>query len=42
MPKEKAKVTQNDIMIKRINTSRFSTQSLGSQVQKYGTTCHQI
>ena len=28
MPKEKEKVRQNEIIIKRINTSRFSTQSL--------------
>ena len=29
-PKENAKVRQNDIIIKRINTSRFGTQSLRS------------
>ena len=41
-PKENAKVRQNDIIVKRINTSRFGTQSLRSLVSKYGTTCHQI
>ena len=29
-PKENAKVRQNDIIVKRINTSRFGTQSLRS------------
>ena len=29
-PKENAKVKQNDIIVKRINTSRFGTQSLRS------------
>ena len=29
-PKENAKVRQNDIKVKRINTSRFGTQSLTS------------
>ena len=29
-PKEKAKVRKNDIIVKRINTSRFGTQSLRS------------
>ena len=42
LPKENAKVRQNDIIVKRINTSRFGTQSLRSLVSKYGTTCHQI
>ena len=30
LPKENAKVRQNDIIVKRINTSRFGTQSLRS------------
>ena len=41
-PKENSKVRQNDIIVKRINTSRFGTQSLRSLSPKYGTTCHQI
>ena len=41
-PKENAKVKQNDIIVKRINTSRFGTQNPRSLVSKYGTTCHQI
>ena len=32
-PKENAKVRQNDIIVKRINTSRFGTQSLRSLEQ---------
>ena len=38
-PKENAKVRQNDIIAKRINTSRFGTQSLRPLDPK---TCHQI
>ena len=30
LPKKNAKVRQNDIIVKRINTSRFGTQSLRS------------
>ena len=37
--KENAKVRQNDIIVKRINTSRFGTQSLRPPGPK---TCHQI
>ena len=33
-PKENAKVRQNDIIVKRINTSRYGTQSLRSLGQK--------
>ena len=38
-PKENAKVRQNDIIVKRINTSRFGTQSLRPLGPKI---CHQI
>ena len=33
-PKENAKVRQNDIIVKRINTTRYGTQSLRSLGQK--------
>ena len=39
LPKENAKVRQNDIIVKRINTSRFGTQSLRPLGPKI---CHQI
>ena len=38
-PKENAKVRQNDIIVKRINTGRFGTQSLRPLGPKI---CHQI